>query len=250
LQNVLSMLAPNGTLVLYEVTTHQSWLDITTGLIEGWQSFGDALRADSPLLSADQWQMLLREAGFDEIATFPEPGSPAAILSQSVILARAPSNVIVETVSAADSNRVVTTIESAPTMELIQQLQNALPDERHELLVNFVRGQVAQILRLDASDSFDRRQRLMDLGVDSLMAVELRGRLSHQLQLERALPATLIFDYPTVEAIAEYLARDVLEFDQSTQVAPRDESSQVMDIEQMSDEQVEAMLLKKLKDIG
>ena len=250
LQNVLALLAPNGTLVLYEVTTHQSWFDMTTGLIEGWQSFGDALRAASPLLAAEQWQTLLRDAGFDNVVILPEAGSSAKILSQSVILARAPSNVVAEEISPEKPNRVVVPVQATPTTNLIEQLQNAFPDERHEMLVNFVRAQVAQILRMDASDTFDRHQRLMDLGVDSLMAVELRGRLSHQLALARALPATLIFDYPTVEAIAEYLARDVLVFDQPTQVVSHDESSQAMEIEQLSDEQVEALLLKKLKDLG
>ena len=51
----------------------------------------------------------------------------------------------------------------------------------------------------------------MDLGMDSLMAVQLRNALDRALELEkgRGLPATLMFDYPTIEAIAEFLRERV-----------------------------------------
>ena len=37
------------------------------------------------------------------------------------------------------------------------------------------------------------------------MAVQLRNRLGAGLSLARPLPATLLFDYPTIEAISNYL---------------------------------------------
>jgi acyl carrier protein len=48
-------------------------------------------------------------------------------------------------------------------------------------------------------------QPLMAAGLDSLGAVELRNSLQGQLGVE--LPSTLVFDYPTVDSMAQYIAR-------------------------------------------
>ncbi|WP_437309429.1 SDR family NAD(P)-dependent oxidoreductase [Sorangium sp. So ce388] len=65
-----------------------------------------------------------------------------------------------------------------------------------------VKGHVAQVLGLPSS-SVDAARPLQELGFDSLMAVELRNRLASELG--QALPATLVFDYPTAERLADYL---------------------------------------------
>ncbi len=49
---------------------------------------------------------------------------------------------------------------------------------------------------------------LNELGLDSLMAIELCNGLGNALG--RTLPATLLYDYPTVEVLARYLSRSVL----------------------------------------
>ena len=48
----------------------------------------------------------------------------------------------------------------------------------------------------------------MEAGLDSLGAVELRNTLAASFSLE--LPATMIFDHPTVAGIVKYLEAQVL----------------------------------------
>ena len=71
-------------------------------------------------------------------------------------------------------------------------------------------ARATRVLGLDDRGALDTRRPLHELGLDSLMAVELRNLLKADLELGVPLTATLVFDHPTVEAIAEHLVRDVL----------------------------------------
>jgi acyl transferase domain-containing protein len=74
---------------------------------------------------------------------------------------------------------------------------------RRRFLVNLVRAQLATVLGLEDADEVRPGRGLLELGVDSLAALELRNQLS--TVVGRHLPATLVFDHPTAVAIAEYL---------------------------------------------
>jgi NAD(P)-dependent dehydrogenase (short-subunit alcohol dehydrogenase family)/acyl carrier protein len=96
---------------------------------------------------------------------------------------------------------------SAPP-PFIEELKRAHPRRRRALLLAHVLGQVRKVLGLTDDDPLDPQQGLTSLGMDSLMAVELRSRL--QTTVGCALPATMAFEYPNLEAITDYLAGEIL----------------------------------------
>ena len=91
------------------------------------------------------------------------------------------------------------------TAELRQQLADILPQNRLSFLVNYLQREVAPILGLNTHPN--PQQGFFDMGMDSLMAVELKNRLETGLRV--TLPSTVIFEYPTIKALAEYLAEEM-----------------------------------------
>jgi acyl carrier protein len=79
-------------------------------------------------------------------------------------------------------------------------MREATADEREPLLLSFLQAEASRVLGFGASHAVNPRQPLNELGLDSLMAVELRNTLRMALGIN--LPATLLFNYPTLEALA------------------------------------------------
>jgi polyketide synthase 12/myxalamid-type polyketide synthase MxaB/epothilone polyketide synthase D len=133
--------------------------------------------------------------------------------------------------------------------ELRQQLEEAIPGERSELLEHYVRSTVAQLLQLSTLRCVAPDDRLRDLGIDSLMAVELRDRLCAGLDY-RPLPPTLVFDYPTCRGIAGFLERALLGAGGVAAASPvpttPPDPSQAERLGDLSDAEVATLLLQKL----
>jgi acyl carrier protein len=77
------------------------------------------------------------------------------------------------------------------------------PAVRQDALVEFVRGEVAAVLAAPEPGAIGPDAGLFELGMDSLMSVELRRRLERAAG--RSLPATLTFNYPNARALAGFL---------------------------------------------
>ncbi|CAM5392992.1 type I polyketide synthase [Streptomyces chartreusis] len=92
--------------------------------------------------------------------------------------------------------------------DLVRRLTPLDEVERHEVLLDLVRGQVSLVLGHEGALGVDASRSFRDLGFDSLLAVELRNGLQSVTGLR--LPATLVFDYPTVAVLAEFLLGEVL----------------------------------------
>src|SRR5260221_6715149 len=93
---------------------------------------------------------------------------------------------------------------AASPSTLQRRLAEAHPARRAHVLLASVIEQASAVLALDAAQTLDPRRPLREYGLDSLMALDLSKALSQMTS--RKLPATLVYEQPTAEALAAYLA--------------------------------------------
>ena len=91
--------------------------------------------------------------------------------------------------------------------DLVSRLRVAPVAERESVLVSFLQGEVQAVLRLPSAPA--PAVGFFDLGMDSLMAVELRNRLNRTFEGHYAAPNTLVFDYPDIAALARHLVGEL-----------------------------------------
>ncbi|MDE2719062.1 SDR family NAD(P)-dependent oxidoreductase [Candidatus Palauibacter polyketidifaciens] len=90
---------------------------------------------------------------------------------------------------------------------LMSRLREAPADDKENLLSAFIQEELKAVLRLPSSPSATAS--FFDLGMDSLMAVELRNRLNRAFAGEYAASNTVVFDYPNSAGLAEHLSKEL-----------------------------------------
>lgn len=143
--------------------------------------------------------------------------------------------------------------DAGPGDDLRSRLVQAGPgEEREQVLQAFLQDQVARVLKRPAS-RIDVLKPLRAMGLDSLMALELRNRLEAGLDLR--LPATLAFNYPTVARMSSHLLdklalTDAAAGDSASPAPSLEELERLLaEVEQLPDEEAARLLSGPLADV-
>lgn len=157
---------------------------------EGFGSFekDEALYLLGQTLRSDPVQVLATRIDTDKLISAHESVPP--LMREMVSLDSRNSSV--RTSSAAGENFVGELLAAATYAEKLLKLETLL------------RTEVSRILKL-APDRIAANQRFGQMGVDSLMALEFIRRVNGVLGL--ALPATAVFNYPSIDALAIQIAK-------------------------------------------
>jgi acyl carrier protein len=128
------------------------------------------------------------------------------------------------------------------------------PEERRELILSLVAGETRSVLGLVAGERVDPDRGLFELGMDSLMSVQLKGYL--EKSIGGTLPSTLTFTYPTVNALTDFLLVHVLKLSTTTSVdvpsANENKEAQLLDesLEALTEEEIKTMLGAELSSLA
>jgi acyl transferase domain-containing protein len=90
--------------------------------------------------------------------------------------------------------------------ELLLRLEEAPFNRRRALLMEHVRVEAARVLGAEPS-RLEPQQGFFQMGMNSLMSIELKKHL--ETSLRHGLPSTIAFEYPTVDALTGFLAKEV-----------------------------------------
>ncbi len=91
--------------------------------------------------------------------------------------------------------------------ELLPRLRETPAAEREDLILSFLQEEVQAVLSLPTTPASNVG--FFDLGMDSLMAVELRNRVNRALAGSYTAPNTLVFDYPDIASVVAHLVDEI-----------------------------------------
>jgi acyl carrier protein len=133
--------------------------------------------------------------------------------------------------------------------DFMDQLKGLDIDAQNALLFQHVQKIVSEVMGLNANEKIGSKQRLFDAGMDSLMAITLKNRL--EMDLGHSLVPTLVFDYPMITSIVQYIMTDVLSIEKDEEVkevtpVTYEVKNQTAELDALSEDELASLLMEEL----
>jgi len=135
---------------------------------------------------------------------------------------------------------------AARRRSLAEELTTIAPGRQRAFVDARLRDEAVKVLGLAPDTPLDASQPLRELGLDSLMAVELRNAIAEALG--RTLPSTLLFKYPTLEALSEFAATQLVAA--ATSVAAPAGVSDAAEVAALTDDEARDLLSSELQSLA
>jgi acyl transferase domain-containing protein/acyl-CoA synthetase (AMP-forming)/AMP-acid ligase II/acyl carrier protein/short-subunit dehydrogenase len=184
-----------------------------------WKDIGMLKNALSQTKSVDLSQSgIIPESSDDYINAFAKIMSRS---SNNIVLANINWDVFLPLMSMTNmiglfenfsqtTEQTTTAIQS----ELLEKIKNATAKLRQILLSEFIQKEVSAVLHMD-SELPAKNTGFNELGIDSIMAIEIKTRISQALNI--ILSATSVFNFPTINKLSEHILAELLQLDDCDQ---------------------------------
>ncbi|ARV58846.1 hypothetical protein BZZ01_09545 [Nostocales cyanobacterium HT-58-2] len=212
----------------------------------------------------EEYHQRLMQIGLEELQ--PEQGFNALSFllgtnAVQTVVAKIDWRKFKEVYQAKKQRSLLTQIKISPAKEvkeqlsaqwsgILPQLKAAPESKRYDLLITYLQSEVAKVLGLTASQLPDPEQGFFAMGMDSLMAIELKNRL--EANLGSSLPSTIAFEYPNIKSLSQYIGSKVLRWDFSTKPHSYNSNDKKPDkksttIKQLSETELEVLIDNELE---
>lgn len=206
-----------------------------------------ALAALGGLLGEQKGHAIVAAIDWERLRTLHETRRPRPMLSSLGRVARDSAAPVEARPGAAPTED--------PAATLRARLDGAPEGTRREILRDFVAAEAAAVMGQGGGEDVPRDRGLFEMGMDSLMSVDLRRRLERGSGL--TLPATITFNHPSVAALADALSahfgavppRPAGKADQAAKAPPQParKSAPAADLDTLTDDEVAARLRERLE---
>ncbi len=197
----------------------------------------------------DIWQRrglgaLTPETSFAPLDTLLAAGTSSAVVASvdwAQVAATAPAGFDPALLAGVAGSSISTRpVQAARRQDLRDQLARLAPSDAMAALERAISDAAIEIIGLANDREIEPDRPMKELGLDSLMAIELRNALARQTALN--LSATLLFDYPTLTLLSRHLA-ERLGVNAALSGA---ETHETNDTDDLSDDDLEALLETEL----